>query len=74
MSRRHSSIPPAPSWRTIGQMDQARYKRTARLHHAALPAHLARIADMDTVGSNLAAELMRYCAQHQLTIARAGRT
>ena len=73
MSRRHSSIPPAPSWRTIGQMEQARLKRTAQRHRDVLPPHLARLADLPAIGSHMAAELMRHCAQHQLPIARAGR-
>ena len=63
---------PAPSWRTIGQMDQARLQRTARRHAAALPTHLARLAD-EPVSHTDAAALMQWCSDHRLPLARAGR-
>ena len=71
MKRRSATT--APSWRTIGDMEQARLKRTAQHHRDVLPPHLARLADLPAIGSHMAAELMRHCTQHQLPIARAGR-
>ena len=71
---RRSSARTAPSWRTIGDMDQARWLRTARNHADRLPPFLAHLATAERIDQYHTAALAKWCSDHQLPIARAGRT
>ena len=62
----------APSWRTIGNMDQARYIKTARMYASDLPPALRRLAESDTCTTDEASALAQWCADTRRPLVRAG--
>jgi hypothetical protein len=72
-TRRTPDTDGAPSWRTIGNLEQARWTRTAQLHAHLLPPHLARLAHCTVIGHHDAQRLAKWCADNSLPLARAGR-
>lgn len=63
----------APAWRTVMNLEQSRWQRTAQQHRNVLPANLAALADADHMSHRDAQRLAAHCAANALPLAQAGR-